>query len=163
MQLSRNYKQVAFKGLIVLTFVLFLDQFVKLFLLHKVGMNNTMQLFPGIVQLNLVKNTGGAFSILQDYPMVFKLIGVVNILIFSYISFCPTVKLNNMVKIGSSFILGGTAGNLIDRFFRSGVIDFIDLQFFNFAIFNFADVCVDIGVALILIGILFNKSAVQKS
>ena len=104
------------------------------------------------MQFTIVQNTGGEFTILRQYPVFFQLLGVVNVLIFSYLTFCPVVTLNGMIKTGCACILGGTLGNLIDRFVHSGVIDFFDLQFFNFAVFNLADVSIDIGVVLILIG-----------
>ena len=46
---------------------------------------------------------------------------------------------------------------MIDRIFRGGnVVDFIDLQFIDFAIFNFADCCVTIGAALIILDFLLD-------
>lgn len=132
--------------------IVVLDQMTKWALLSCVSLNHTKDFIPGIVQFNLVKNTGGAFSILKDYPGYFQVIGFVNFLIFLYLTFCPTVNLNNFIKIGCAFVLGGTTGNLFDRFVYGGVIDFLDLKFVNFAIFNLADVSIDIGVGLIIIG-----------
>ena len=53
-------------------------------------------------------------------------------------------------------ILGGAIGNMIDRIFRGGaVIDYLDVQLFNFAIFNFADCFITVGTALLAVYILF--------
>ena len=156
MQLSKNYKLKASTNLMIIILVILLDQCTKLFVLNHVGLGNSAPLFPEIAKLTVVQNTGGAFSILKNYPIFFKLIGLINLLVFSYIVFCPTVKVNDLIKTGGALIFGGTVGNLADRFLRGGVIDFIDLQLFQFAVFNLADVCVDIGVALILIGV-FSK------
>ena len=159
MQLSEKYKLRALVSLAIIVLVVLLDQCSKIFVLNNVGLGNSTPLFPGIVGLTAVQNTGGAFSILKNYPLVFKLIGLVNLVVFSYIIFCPTVKLNDFVKVGGALVFGGTIGNLTDRFFRSGVVDFIDLQFFDFAIFNLADVFVDIGVVLILVGVFLRKTS----
>lgn len=132
--------------------IVFLDQIIKRVLLSDIGLNNSKQFIPGIMQLTVVKNTGGAFSILREYPVVFKVIGIVNVLIFSYLAFCPTVALNGVVKSGCACILGGTVSNLIDRFLQGGVIDFFNFQFVDFAVFNIADIFIDIGVVLILVG-----------
>ena len=110
-----------------------------------------------MINFTVVQNTGGAFSIFSEYPIYFKIIGTVNVLIFSYLAFCPTVALNILTKLGCVSILGGTVGNLIDRFLAGAVTDFLDLQIISFAIFNLADVFIDIGVVLILIGWLYKK------
>ena len=47
-----------------------------------------------------------------------------------------------------SLVLGGGIGNLIDRVLNGEVVDYINLLFMRFAVFNFADICVCVGVAL---------------
>ena len=155
MKYSENFKKKLLLYLIVFLSIVLLDQFSKRFLLSEIGLNNSKALLPGIMQLTIVQNTGGAFSIFNQHPVYFKVIGLVNIFIFSYLTFCPTVSFNDLMKVGCACILGGTAGNLIDRFLQGGVIDFLDLQLFNFAVFNLADVFIDVGVILILIGWFF--------
>lgn len=63
-----------------------------------------------------------------------------------------------------TLIVSGGLGNIIDRLFRGGVVvDYLDLQLFNFAIFNFADCCVTIGAVMLLIYVLFfEKSENEK-
>lgn len=137
--------------------IVIFDQLTKKYLLFDIGLNNSKPFIPGLVQFTVVQNTGGAFSILKQYPLIFQLLGVINFLIFSCLVFCPAVSLNNIVKIGCACVLGGTTGNLIDRIVHGGVIDFFDLQLFNFAVFNLADVFIDIGVVLIIIGWFISK------
>ena len=45
-------------------------------------------------------------------------------------------------------ILAGGIGNLIDRVLNGEVVDYINLLFMQFAVFNFADICVCVGVGL---------------
>ena len=148
---------MSFKRKLAFCFFLFiiivlLDQIIKRVLLSDIGLNNSKQFIPGIIQFTVVKNTGGAFSIFKQYPICFQIIGIINVLVFSYLAFCPTVSLNFLTKIGCTCVLGGTVGNLIDRCLKGAVIDFLDLQLFNFAIFNVADIFINIGVGLILLG-----------
>ncbi len=152
MKLSEDYKKNCLLNLFLFFLIIIFDQLTKKYLLFDIGLNNSKPFIPGIVKFTVLQNTGGAFSILKQYPGFFQLLGTVNILIFSYLTFCPKVTLNDVVKTGCACILGGTTGNLIDRFIHNGVIDFFDLQLFNFAVFNLADVFIDIGVVLILIG-----------
>ena len=152
MKLSEDYKKKLLLNFFIFFSIIIFDQLTKKYLLFDVGLNNSKPFIPGLVQFTLVQNTGGAFSILKQYPILFQLLGVINVLIFSYLAFCPIATLSNTIKVGCACILGGTAGNLIDRFVHNGVIDFFDLQIFNFAVFNVADVFIDIGVIIIIIG-----------
>lgn len=152
MIISESIKRKILLNSFIFFLIVIFDQLTKRFLLFDIGLNNSKQFIPGIIQFTLVQNTGGAFSILKQYPVFFQILGIINVFIFSYLAFCPVVKLNDMIKMGCTFILGGTVGNLIDRLVHNGVIDFLDFQLFNFAIFNIADVFIDLGVALILIG-----------
>jgi signal peptidase II len=53
-------------------------------------------------------------------------------------------------------IFSGTVGNLIDRLFTGkGVFDFIEVTFVDFAIFNFADSCLTVGVIMLMIYLVF--------
>ena len=158
MHYSEDFKKKATIYFIVFMIIVFIDQVSKRIVLNSIGLNNSREFLPGILDLTVVQNTGGAFSILKQYQFIFKIIGVANILLFSYLAFCPTVVLNFSTKLGCACILGGTTGNIIDRFFVGGVIDFLDIQLFNFAVFNIADVFIDIGVVLIIFGwFLSNK------
>ena len=56
-----------------------------------------------------------------------------------------------------SFILGGTLGNGIDRITKGYVIDFINLNFIDFPIFNIADVSINIGLILAIYALIKNK------
>ena len=157
MQLTQNLKKRLLLYFLTSIFIVFIDQCTKKTILLKVGLNNTSELIPGIIQFFVVQNTGGAFSLFKQYPICFQVIGIVNVFIFSYLTLCPTVTFNTLMKTGCACILGGTIGNLIDRFFQGGVVDFLDLQLFNFAVFNLADVFIDLGVVLILIGWFLSK------
>ena len=53
--------------------------------------------------------------------------------------------------------LGGGIGNLIDRVLNGEVVDYINLLFMRFAVFNFADICVCVGVALWVLVIFLDE------
>src|SRR5437762_9373440 len=54
-------------------------------------------------------------------------------------------------RLGMGFLLGGALGNLFDRLTQGQVTDFLDFAFITFPVFNVADVCIDIGLGLILL------------
>ena len=66
--------------------------------------------------------------------------------------------------LGFSFILGGGIANVIDRFVYGKVVDYVYWHYwFEFAIFNFADVCIDIGVGALLVQwLLYERKSRQK-
>ena len=59
-------------------------------------------------------------------------------------------------------IVSGGLGNLIDRIFRGYVVDFIDVQFMNFAVFNFADILVTVGAIAIMIYVIVDMFRDRK-
>jgi signal peptidase II len=64
------------------------------------------------------------------------------------------------VRLCLSFILSGTLGNMIDRVFRGGVIDFLSFRFgtYAFPVFNVADSLLVVGVILLIIALFFTDS-----
>jgi signal peptidase II len=59
---------------------------------------------------------------------------------------------NRWEQVGYGFILSGALGNGIDRFLNGEVVDFLDFHLIRFPIFNIADVCINIGIACLIIG-----------
>lgn len=87
-------------------------------------------------------NKGAAFSILQGYNWLFILVALI-VIIYIFIK-----RNEKLYQIGMGFLLGGTIGNLIDRIFYDGVIDFI--TFLSIPKFNISDVSNIIGALLIV-------------
>jgi len=65
--------------------------------------------------------------------------------------------LNSFDLYSYSFILGGTISNGLDRIYRGFVVDFINLNFINFPVFNIADISINIGFIFLFYSILKNK------
>lgn len=152
MNCSLSLKKNLLINLTALFSIVFFDQASKSYMLQNIGLNETENFISGLVRFFVVQNTGGAFSIFKQFPQYFLVFGVINILIFSYIVFFPSANFNSLIKTGCTFILAGTVGNSLDRIFHGAVIDFIDLEFINFAVFNIADISINIGAILILFG-----------
>ena len=145
-------------NIILVFLIVVLDQVTKRTALYEIGLGESKEFIPGVIQFVVFSNTGGAFSIFKEYPIIFKIIGLINVFVFSYFALYPLTPVNKLVGIGSACILGGTIGNLLDRFLLGAVIDFLDFEFVKFAVFNLADVFIDIGVILIVVGCLKTKN-----
>jgi signal peptidase II len=101
-----------------------------------------------VLNLTYTTNDGAAFSILQGQTLFLVL--TTGLLVTGMLIFLLTDRLKSKLMITAlTLVVAGGAGNLIDRVFNNGhVVDFIDFQIINFAIFNFADICVVTGVCL---------------
>ncbi len=140
------------KTFLIAFICLVLDQVVKFFLLNLLNIGESIDLIHNFFNLTLVFNEGAAFSILLSQRFLLILISIV-VLIFLiyYIIKSNTIKKYEYIIYG--FLMGGILGNLIDRFFRGFVIDYLDFNIFgyDFPIFNFADICIVASVILIII------------
>ncbi|MDO5435726.1 MAG: signal peptidase II [Clostridia bacterium] len=110
-------------------------------------------LIPGVIGLRFAKNTGMAFSLLNGHPW---LLGVLSALvIIAAFLFLRGKKIAPLPAAGLMMMLGGAAGNMIDRFITGYVPDMIEFLFIDFAIFNIADAFLCIGCGLLIISLLF--------
>lgn len=131
-----------------------IDQLLKYFVLEYLAPVGTHKLIPGFVGLSYVENRGAAFGIFPGEKIL--LIGVTGVIILALIVFMVIKKLDSMFLTWTvALIIAGGLGNLIDRVMRSFVVDYIHLEFVNFAVFNFADCCVVVGTVLLIIYFLF--------
>lgn len=110
----------------------------------------SIPIIPNIFHFTYIRNYGAAFSMLEGSPWLGWLSLIVSIILIAIGIFR---NFNNIwEQVGFGLILAGAAGNGIDRlFFGGSVVDFIDLRIINFAIFNWADISINIGVICLLI------------
>jgi len=136
------------------TFIILIDQFTKYLMIsnYKIFINKDFLLF----RLDFVKNYGAAFSILSGSRIFLSFISIIFSLLLIYLILRKnTLKLYDLLSY--SFILGGTFGNGIDRIFKGYVVDFINLNYINFPVFNIADISINIGFILLLYNIFKNN------
>lgn len=102
------------------------------------------------ITFSLTLNRGIAFSMLAFLGENLKYIQIALIVsIFVYIFIKKDIFMHYSLPLG--MLLGAGCSNIYDRFIHGGVVDYVYWHCgFNFAIFNFADVVIDISVALIL-------------
>ena len=141
-----------FVYLVIMALVVIFDQISKIFVLNNFSNSKVVTFIPKIVDIVFVKNTGAAFSIFSDSTLI---LGIVSV-IFSVVGVCYLLKTRSKDKLylsALSLMIGGAAGNGIDRIFRHYVIDFIELRFIHFPVFNIADIAVTVGACLLILDI----------
>lgn len=129
-----------------------IDQAIKWIIISNFNLFDSNSIIPNFFSLTYVRNTGAAFSILEGKISFFVLLSIAILIYFIYFLFrIKTIKLG--YQIVYSLLLGGIIGNLIDRIFYGAVIDYLDFQFgtYQFAIFNFADICIVVGGILLFL------------
>ena len=135
-------------------FIILIDQFTKylMFYNYKTFINKDFLLF----RLDFVKNYGAAFNIFSGNRIFLSCISIIFSILLTYLILRKN-SLNSIDLYSYSFILGGTIGNGMDRILRGFVIDFINLNFINFPVFNIADISINIGFIFLLYNIFKNK------
>ena len=135
-------------------FIVLIDQFTKylMFYNNKLFINKDFLLF----KLDFVKNYGAAFNIFSGSRIFLSLISIIFSILLIYLIFRKNT-LNSFDLYAYSFILGGTIGNGIDRIYKGFVVDFINLNFINFPLFNIADLSINIGFIFLLYNIFKNN------
>ena len=112
-------------------------------------------LIPGVLGLRYAENRGIAFSLLSGMPWVLGLVSLV--IIAAVFFFLRGKKLRAMTLAGLMMMLGGAAGNMLDRFIHGFVPDMIEVLFVQFAVFNVADMFLCIGCGLVILQLLFGR------
>ena len=119
--------------------------------------------------LSYSENTGAGFSFLADKPWgqtLFKILTPVALVAFIVFLVFSVKNKYSFISIGLSAIISGTVGNFIDRVVNGFVVDFLSFKFgtYYFPTFNVADVCLTVGVIMLIVHFLFiDKNAVFKS
>jgi signal peptidase II len=112
------------------------------------------------LRIRYVTNTGAAFGILQEQTAFLMVMAVVGLAaIYIYYRNPPFDHLIAPAAIG--MMLGGAAGNLIDRIRMGRVTDFIDIP--PWPAFNVADSSITVGIAVVLLGYIFLAPKAQRT
>jgi signal peptidase II len=128
------------------------DQITKAIALRALTPGETVDLVGSVLRLNLVRNSGAAFSIGAGFTLVLTLIATGVVIVVLRLS----RRLRSKVwTVALGLLLGGALGNLTDRFFRDPgplrghVIDFLELP--RWPIFNLADTAVVCAAVLMVV------------
>lgn len=137
---------------------IFLSFFILVFLLDQAVKNLTLKglRYEGeFLDLTYVLNTGVAFSMLSFLEHYLKYLHLALLLcLFAYLLWQKTFLKQHIIAFG--IMLGAGSSNLLDRFIHGGVVDmFYWHKWFDFAIFNVADVMINVSVFLIIMQELF--------
>ena len=149
-----NIKNKRFYFILLSLLIILSDQFTKNIIsrYHKELLNNDLILFS----IDYVKNYGAAFNLFNGNRIFLSIVSAIVSVILIYFILIKK-NITNLDLLSYGFILGGTFGNGIDRLTKGYVIDFINLNFINFPVFNIADISINIGLIFIIYGLIKYK------
>ncbi len=147
----------------ITSIILMLDQLIKLIINNTMTLHQEITIFPKFFSLFYTKNTGAAFSILENNTTLITIFTIIIIYITDKFIKKET-SFNKLSTISLGLVMGGIFGNLIDRIIHHGVIDYLSFSLINFKfpVFNLADICITMGVFFLFISLLRDKKEVNK-
>ncbi|NOX90238.1 MAG: signal peptidase II [Calditrichaeota bacterium] len=170
--MEKRFNYLTMTGIIV--FVLFLDQLTKYIIKTSMSLGESIPVLGNFFRITYVENPGMAFGVRIDNPILFTILSLGAAgLVFYYL-----FRLRNqgwLLQTALSLIAAGAIGNLLDRFIRGKVVDFLDFEFIDISIpsfnligfqfpgysltrwpvFNVADSVVTIGMIILIFYVLF--------
>jgi signal peptidase II len=136
--------------------ILVLDQVTKAIVSREMTLYESIPLLP-FFSLTYVRNTGAAFGLFGGLSPAVRLplFGLVTVgAVFALVSYLRDLRPDeSLIALALGGILGGAAGNLLDRIRFHEVVDFLHLHYggFDWPMFNVADSAITVGVALVLL------------
>lgn len=152
---------VSFFSVLAAAILVAADQLIKQWATAVLQPIGAITILPGVLELRYYLNDGMAFSMLAGKQTL--LIAMTSIMLVAVLLVLLLRKMGTWERISWTLILGGGIGNLIDRFFNGVVVDYINVLFVNFAVFNFADICITTGVILLMVWILYDSIRQEKA
>jgi signal peptidase II len=142
-----------FLALVLAGVLLLLDQLSKAWALQQLSSGEVQAFLPGLLQLRRVSNTGAAWSLFSGNPQILGWISLL-VCLGLLLWLLREPPMDRWQALAFGFLLGGAAGNGLDRWRLGSVVDFLEFMPFPFPIFNVADVAINLAVACFAIHLL---------
>lgn len=136
-------------SILIIFLSVFVDQIIKYFVYLYLKPISEKMLIPGILQLHYLENDGAMMGFMSGKTEIMTVASIICMIGI------VAVLLSGKMKFGVDylclvFMAAGGFGNIIDRVFRGFVIDYIEVLFVDFYIFNFADCLVTCSAFIIV-------------
>ena len=150
---SRRTDLLVALGLALAVFVL--DQGIKSVVEASMRAGESIPVIPGFLSITYIRNDGGAFGILGGSPSILLIGSAVAVAVVLWMLLAG--EPSRLTTLGCGLILGGAAGNLLDRLGSGAVTDYVHFSFWY--IFNAADAAIVVGVAALLLSSLRSEKS----
>ena len=163
--------------MIIITFiisaaVIIIDQVSKYYIKNNMDVGESFNFIENILNIYYIENPGASFGMFANHRWIFMFFSTVALVLMLgaifYFNKKSLKKYNKLFSVALAMIFGGGAGNMIDRIFNYGmeggryeginvVVDFLEFDFVDFAVFNLADTFITMGSALFCICVFSGK------
>jgi signal peptidase II len=148
--------------------VVLLDQATKAVVRTRLELHESVTVIPGLFDLTRVHNTGAAYGFLDEADFPYKSVLLTIVALAALVGlglYAATLEpAQKLTRAGLALVMGGAAGNLIDRVTAGYVLDFFDVYrgAWHFWAFNVADAAITVGVALMILELLAPRLRVGR-
>ncbi len=145
------------------------DQITKYLVRRSLPLHDSVSVLPGFLDFTHVRNTGAAFGMLNAVNFPFKTAVIAMVAMGALVGVALYARGlahdQRLARVGLALILGGAAGNLIDRLAIGSVVDFVDVYWrsYHFWAFNIADSAITVGVAAMILDMIWVGAHVSKT
>ena len=126
--------------------LLLADQAVKHIIRTTMVEGQSIPVIANMFHITYIENPGAAFGILANQRLLFLVMTVLIVGVMLYL-YASLSNKKSLTAISLGFVVSGAIGNFIDRFMQGTVTDFLDFRIWP--VFNIADICICVGLALI--------------
>ena len=145
--------------LVLAGLILLADQLTKWLVVQQLARGEISEIIPGFFRLTHTRNRGAAFGLFSDLDSPWISIFLISFAAAALVFVLTLLWRNHtshLAAFGLSLILGGAAGNLIDRLQAGSVVDFLEFHAgrFYWPAFNLADSAIVVGAAALIIQVL---------
>jgi signal peptidase II len=156
-----NWRDIIFCSVVV--FVVIADQITKA-LIRASLLPGEVLFDVGFFRIMHIQNTGASFGLFPGHSLVIVITSIIGILVILFLAFFFRSRWaylqSNWVIVAMAMVTGGAIGNnLIDRLRQGHVTDFLDFKFWP--AFNFADMCISVGVAILAYRLIFYSGLIK--
>lgn len=147
--------------------IVLLDQLTKLLVVAEMELYETISVIPGLLNLTHIRNSGVAFGMFSTAEFAYKPLVMTGVALLALVGvglYATQLPLaHRWARAGLAMILGGAAGNLVDRARQGYVVDFVDAYWngWHFWAFNVADAAISVGVGLLIIDLFRPEAAAE--
>lgn len=130
--------------LLVVSILVIVDQVIKKAVTANLSVGESCLTVPGFAEIRYCRNYGGMMGTFDGMAEILSVVAVIILIVVLIMMLTKKIKFG-VIYIGLAMIVAGGIGNLIDRIVLGYVIDYINVLFINFYIFNFADCLITVG------------------
>lgn len=141
-----------------LTSVFLVDQMSKTWISGRMALGESQPIVRGFLNLTYIRNQGASFGVLQGHTWLFLILAAIIIMALVYYQLMYPSE--SWLQFTLGLIVGGTIGNMVDRFRFGAVQDFIDLGWWP--VFNFADTAIVTGGAVLILYLISHEMGQER-